>query len=72
MMLAGQNPVEAYAWLTLAKARKSVEARSPRRSMTPEQVAESKMVAAKLRAQLRKQAKRTRGPQRRLEHYVGS
>jgi hypothetical protein len=76
MMLQGQKVVEAYAWLTLAKARKSTEAaeaaRSLRPSMTPEQVAESKVVAADLRARLRKPAKRPRRPEQGLTYHVGS
>jgi hypothetical protein len=66
MMLREKEAVEAYAWLTLAKARKSAEAavaaRSLRPLLTPAQVAESKVVAAKLRAQLRKPQKGPVGP----------
>jgi hypothetical protein len=76
MMLQAQNVVEAYAWLRLAKARKSAEAAaaagSLRPSLTPEQVAEAKVVAAKLRTQLRKPAKRIPKPQQGMTYYVGA
>ena len=70
------NPVGGYAWLTLARARRSAEAaeaaRLLRPSLTPEQVAEAKAVAAALRAQLRKPTKQPRRPKRGLKYYVGA
>jgi Sel1 repeat len=70
------NPVEGYAWLRLARARKSAEAaqaaRSLRTSLTPGQIAEAKVVTAKLRAQLRKPTKRIRRPQLGMTYHVGA
>ncbi len=75
VMLRDRNAVEAYAWLSLARGRKSPEAakaaQSLRPSLTPEQVAEAKVVAAKLRSQFRRPEKRRKRAQPGPKYCVG-